>query len=268
MHAHTVCLRCHQKCHLTVEVVDGKIVGMGEASPDNRKAPCVEVCPIDMDVPGYLFAASQGKFAEAMAIRRDTNPFPLSCGRVCPHPCEDECIRGIIDEPIAIQGVKRMIADHALGKEDRPVRCERTRKETIGIIGAGPAGLTAAHDLCKAGYGAVVYEAGPEAGGVLSRIIPDFKLSRQMVQADIDYIQALGVEIKTDTPVGEDGPVTIDKLLNTHDAVLIATGCWQPLSVAIPGMDLEGRLTWALQESPESHVAMHTDSVINVSEIA
>jgi len=241
---------------------------MGEASPDNRKAPCVEVCPIDMDVPGYLFAASQGKFAEAMAIRRDTNPFPLSCGRVCPHPCEDECIRGIIDEPIAIQGVKRMIADHALGKEDRPVRCERTRKETIGIIGAGPAGLTAAHDLCKAGYGAVVYEAGPEAGGVLSRIIPDFKLSRQMVQADIDYIQALGVEIKTDTPVGEDGPVTTDKLLNTHDAVLIATGCWQPLSVAIPGMDLEGRLTWALQESPESHVAMHTDSVINVSEIA
>ncbi len=240
MHSHTICLRCHQKCHLIAEVVDGKIVAVGEASPQNRKAPCTEVCPIGMDVPGYVIAASQGKFKEAMQIIRDTNPFPLVCGRVCNHPCESECMRGIIDEPIAIQWIKRMIADHALKEGELPPPAKRTKGQTVAVIGAGPAGLTAAHDLVKAGYGVTVYEAGPVAGGLMAQVIPDFKLPRDMVQADIDYIQALGVEIKTNAPIGAAGHITIEQLLDMNDAVLVATGCWNPLSVDALGTDLEG----------------------------
>ncbi len=239
MKADTVCLRCHQKCHLTAEVIDGKIVSIEDASI-NRTPPCSEACPIGMDVPGYVMAASQGKLNQAMEIIRDTNPFPLVCGRVCHHPCELECNRNALDEPIAIQWIKRMIADNALKDGELPQPAKRTREETVAIIGAGPAGLTAAHDLVKAGYGVTVYEAGPVAGGLLSQIIPDFKLPREMVQTDIDYIQALGVEIKTNTPVGDAEQITIDKLLDTNDAVLVATGCWKSLSVDIHNTDLEG----------------------------
>ena len=120
MQAHTICLRCHQKCHLIAEVVDGKVTAVVDATPIHRTPPCREVCPIGMDVPGYVIAASQGKFDKAMEIIRDTNPFPMVCGRICHHPCERECIRGIVDEPIAIEWVKRLVADHALRSGEEP----------------------------------------------------------------------------------------------------------------------------------------------------
>ena len=114
MQANTICLRCHQKCHLVAEVIDGKVVAVVDAQASNRTPACREVCPIGMDVPGYVIAASQGKFDKAMEIIRDTNPFPMVCGRICHHPCEKECIRGVVDEPIAIASIKRLVADHAL----------------------------------------------------------------------------------------------------------------------------------------------------------
>jgi NADPH-dependent glutamate synthase beta subunit-like oxidoreductase len=151
MQAHTICLRCHQKCHLIAEVADGKVVAVVDATPLNRTPPCREVCPIGMDVPGYVVAASQGRFDKAMEIIRETNPFPGVCGRICHHPCEKECIRGVVDEPVAIAWIKRLAADQARKKKKKPVPAPRTQKETIGIVGSGPAGLTAAHDLVKAG---------------------------------------------------------------------------------------------------------------------
>ncbi len=237
MNANTICLRCHQKCHLTVEVVDGRIVAVGDASPVNRTAACSEACPIGMDVPGYVIAASQGKFKEAMKIIQDTNPFPHVCGRVCHHPCEIECIKNIIDEPIAIQWIKRIVADHALSSGERPDPVKRTKKERVAIIGSGPAGLTAAHDLVKAGYNVTVYEAAPVAGGMLATVIPEFKLPKAMVQADIDYIMALGVQIKTEIAIGKG--LTIDSLLKQYDAVLISIGSWKPITPSIPGSDLD-----------------------------
>lgn len=233
MQAQTICLRCHQKCQLTAEVVGGKIAAVGDSIPINRTAPCSEVCPVGMDVPGYVVAASQGKFKEAMEIIRDTNPFPHVCGRICHHPCEIECIRNIVDEPIAIEWIKRLVADHGA----KPVPARRTKKEAVAIIGSGPAGLTAAHDLVKAGYGATVYEAASIPGGILAAVIPEFKLPVTMVQADIDYIKALGVHIETDTPVGEN--LTIDSLIQQYDAVLVAIGSWRPKTIRIPGSDLE-----------------------------
>jgi anaerobic selenocysteine-containing dehydrogenase len=191
-----------------------------------------------MDVPGYVIAASQGKFDKAMEIIRDTNPFPMVCGRICHHPCEKECIRGVVDEPIAIEWVKRLVADRALRTEKKPAPVPRTQKETVAIIGAGPAGLTAAHDLVKAGYGVIVYEAAAEPGGMLTRVIPEFKLPRASVLADIDFIKGLGVEIQTNTPIGQE--FTIETLLQKHKAVLAAIGSWMPATLKVPGSDLNG----------------------------
>ncbi|MBW2309391.1 MAG: molybdopterin-dependent oxidoreductase [Deltaproteobacteria bacterium] len=238
MLADTICLRCHQKCHLTVEVVDGKIATVGDASPINRMAPCSEVCPIGMDIPAYVTAASTGKFKEAMEIQRKTNPFPSVCGRICHHPCEIECMRSVYDEPIAIQAVKRLVTDHAAKTEQVPAPVSITKKEKIAIIGSGPAGLTAAHDLVKEGYSVTVYESAPVAGGMLATVIPEFKLPYAALLADLDYIAALGISIKTNTPVGENP--TLESILKDYNAVLIATGCWQPLALSLPGSDLNG----------------------------
>jgi anaerobic selenocysteine-containing dehydrogenase/thioredoxin reductase len=238
MQAHTICLRCHQKCHLIAEVVDGKVAAVVDATPIHRTPPCREVCPIGMDVPGYVIAASQGKFEKAMEIIRDTNPLPMVCGRICHHPCEKECIRGIVDEPIAIEWVKRLVADHALRSGEKPNPVRRTQKETVAVVGSGPAGLTASYDLVKAGFRVTVYEAASEAGGMLTRVIPEFKLPKGSVQADVERIKGLGVEIKTHTPVGQ--ALTLDSLLKKHNAVLIAIGSSVPAALEIPGADLEG----------------------------
>ncbi len=238
MQAHTICLRCHQKCHLIAEVVDGKIVSVVDAAPYNRMPACREVCPIGMDIPGYLIAVSQGKLDKAMEIIRDTNPFPMVCGRICHHPCEKECIRGVVDEPVAIMSIKRFVVDQAVGASAKVTPVPRSRSETVAIIGAGVAGLTAAHDLVKAGFGATVYEASAEPGGVLSRVIPEFKLPRAAVEADIQYIKDLGVKIRTNSPVGKGR--TLDSLRRKHQAVLIAVGSWSPAPLRIAGSDLKG----------------------------
>ncbi len=238
MQSPTICLRCHQKCHLVADVVDGKILAVVDATPANRTPPCHEACPIGMDVPGYVIATSLGRFDKAMEIVRDTNPFPMVCGRICHHPCESECIRGIVDEPVAIESIKRMVAEKALTSAPKPTPTRRSQKETVGIIGSGPAGLTAAHDLVKAGFGVTVYEAASEAGGMLSRLIPEFKLTRSSIQSDIEYIKGLGVEIETNTAIGR--TLGLNSLLKKHNAVLVATGSWTPRPLKIPGADLEG----------------------------
>jgi len=238
MQANTICLRCHQKCHITVDVVDGRVVAVVDASSLNRIPPCRELCPIGMDVPGYMIAVSRGEFTQAMEIIRETNPFPMVCGRICHHPCESECIRGIVDEPVAIQGIKRFAADRAAYASGKPVPIKRMRKETIGIVGSGPAGLTAAYDLVRAGYGVTVYEAAATAGGMLSRVIPEFKLPAAAVWADIQYLQDLGVVIQTGMEIGKDP--TFGELRRRHETVLLAVGSWASATLKIPGVDLEG----------------------------
>ncbi|MCD6300339.1 MAG: molybdopterin-dependent oxidoreductase [Dehalococcoidales bacterium] len=245
MKADTVCLRCHQKCCLTAKVENGKIVNVVDSSPENRVPPCTEACPIGMDVRGYVMAISQGKLQEAMAIIRETNPLPLITGRVCPHPCELECRRVGVDKPVAIQWLKRMVADYSMKSGEKATPVARTSKEKIAVIGSGPAGLTAAHDLVKAGYGVTIYEAAHVIGGIPATAIPEFRLPQSVVQADIDYIKGLGIEIKTNTPIG--GRVTVDSLRQSYDAVLVAIGCQKSIPLSIPGSDLDGvydALSW------------------------
>ncbi len=192
-----------------------------------------------MDVPSYVVAISQGKFKEGLAVIRKTNPLPSVCGRVCHHPCEVACTRALIDKPIAIQWLKRFAADHGLRNGEAANPLERTKRERVAIIGSGPAGLAAAYDLVRQGYGATVYEAMAIPGGMLAQGIPQFCLSPEAVQADIDYIKALGVEIKTNMAIGKD--LTIDDLWREgFNAILLASGATGSPRLGIPGEDARG----------------------------
>jgi len=211
-----------------------------ECWPDQgRVAPCQAACPIHMDVPGYIMALAQGRYAEAVAIVRETNPFPSICGRVCPHPCEAACNRAVVDEPLAIEWLKRSIGEYERSHAGRPQPAERTRPERIAVIGSGPAGLTAAHDLVRLGYGVTVYEALPVPGGMFAAGIPSYNLPPEVVAAEVDHIVALGVEIRTNMRVGRD--VTLDQLRRQgFQAILVAVGAWKSPVLEIPGVDLGG----------------------------
>jgi NADPH-dependent glutamate synthase beta subunit-like oxidoreductase len=201
-----------------------------------KGSPCESACPLEMDVPNYVMAISQGRFDQASVIIRETNPLPSVCGRVCHHPCEEECNRRLVDSPIAVKWLKRFIADYVKGQEPSPVL--RTR-ERVAIIGSGPAGLTAAHDLVKKGYGAIIFESSSKPGGILTSAIPEFILPSEVVQADIDYIKALGVQIHTGTHFGQDFSLS-DLWRQEFKAVLIATGAQRSIELKIPGSELPG----------------------------
>ncbi len=204
----------------------------------DKLSPCEEACPLYTDVPSYIIAISQGKFKEALAVIRETNPFPSICGRVCHHPCEAECNRALVDEPIAIQWLKRFVADWELKSGKRPVPVKRTKKERVAVIGSGPAGLTAAYDLVRQGYGVSVYEASPIAGGMLIVGIPNFILPREIVEAEIDYIRALGVDIKTNICVGNG--LSLDDLWKKGvNAILLASGAQKSVQLPFPDTEVE-----------------------------
>ena len=201
-----------------------------------KLSPCEAECPVGTDVPSYVMAIAQGKFREALEIIRETNPFPSVCGRVCHHPCEDACNRALVDKPVAIQWLKRMVADMSLTEKPVPVR--RTREERIAIIGSGPTGLTAAYDLVRKGYGVRVYEAMPVPGGMLTAGIPEMNLPKEVAMAEINYIKGLGVDIRTNSALGRD--LSIDDLFSWGvKAVLIAVGKQKSADLKIPGVGLE-----------------------------
>ena len=199
--------------------------------------PCRVACPIHMDIPAYLSLCSDGKFLEGYKLMRKTNALPAVLGRVCYHPCQDACRSSYVDEPIGICDIKRFLADQGdLDKIDRP-KVKKLGKK-IAIIGAGPAGLAAAHEFVLLGYDVTIFEAAPEPGGMLRYGIPEYRLPKHLVSQDIGYIQSLGVEIKTNTRVGE--KVKLDDLQRNFQAVFIATGANETLKLRIPGVDTPG----------------------------
>lgn len=202
-------------------------------------APCQAACPLGIDAEGYVTAIGEGDFKKALQVIRERCPLPSVCGRVCHHPCEAECKRGKVDEPLAIRALKRFVMDQQPKEGSRPEPVPRKNAAKISIIGSGPAGLTAAYDLVMQGYGVTIFEALPIAGGMLAYGIPEFDLPQEIVQEEIDYIRALGVEIKTHTPIGE--KITFADLFQQgYRAVLIAVGAQGSAPLPIPGADLEG----------------------------
>jgi len=201
----------------------------------NREIPsCQLACPIGTDIQSYLSLIAQEKFAEAFEVLSAVNPLPVTTGRVCTKPCETECVRAGIDEPVAICSLKRFVTDYE-PELKKPAPTCRTRAD-VAIIGAGPAGLAAAHDLAILGYGVTVFEALPVIGGMLRIGIPDYRLPKSSLQKDIDAIVALGVEFRTDTPISEN--LTIDDLWRQgYKAILLTVGTQRGQKLGVPGED-------------------------------
>jgi len=205
-----------------------------------ESSPCSQACPIGTNVKAYVSLIATGRFDDALDVAREPNPFPGICGRVCTHPCEEKCNRSDRDDPVAIAWLKRFAADYELRRGiPTPERVKPWRKEKVAVIGAGPAGLTAARDLVLKGYSVTVFEAQDTPGGMLVGGIPTFRLPRRIVSLEIGAIKDLGVEIKTGIRFGKD--VTFESLKSDgYKAVLLAIGAWKSLKIGAPGEDMEG----------------------------
>lgn len=211
-------------------------------------APCKTACPAHIGIQGYLKMASEGRYTEALALIKKENPFPAVCGRICNKRCESACTRGTIDEAIAIDEVKKFIAQKDLDSSTRfiPKKVIPSNRgefeQKIAIIGGGPAGLSCAFYLAEKGYRPTVFEKNKVAGGMLVYGIPSFKLEKDVVQAEIDVMKEMGVEIKTGIEVGKD--VTISQLREQgYKAFYIAIGCQGGRKAGIAGEEAEGVMT-------------------------
>ena len=213
---------------------------------DKGTAPCKTACPAHIAVQGYLKLAAQGRYTDALALIKKDNPFPAVCGRICNKRCEDACTRGTIDEAVSIDAVKKFIAQKDLDAETRyipPVVIASNRVKTwaqkIAIIGAGPAGLSAAYYLATIGYKPTVFEKSAKPGGMMTYGIPSFKLEKDVIDAEIDVLRELGVEIKCGVDVGKD--VTIQQLREQgYEAFYIAIGCQGGRLPGVPGETAQG----------------------------
>jgi len=201
------------------------------------KSPCQHTCPAGMDVPAYLALIRAERLSDAYKVMLKTNPFPSVCGRVCDHKCQAKCRRGNLDEPLAIKFLKRFITDNAPRPETKAVPV--TRKETIAVIGAGPAGLTAARDLALRGYKVTVFDELSEPGGMLRWAIPAYRLPRNTLASEIkDNVESLGVEIKCNTRVGKD--ISFETVNKDFDYIFLASGAHKSQPMGVPGENLKG----------------------------
>lgn len=207
-----------------------------------KNKPCVEGCPVEIEIPEFIDLIAQRKFLEAIRKMKEKNALPAVCGRVCPQEvqCESKCTLGKKHEPVAIGRLERFIADweRLNGLVEVPL-LPKPQDKKVAVIGSGPAGLTVAADLAKLGYGVTVFEALHKAGGVLVYGIPEFRMPKAIVQAEVDYIKSLGVEIVTNAVIGN--LYTIPELMaNGYDAVFIGIGAGGPMFMNIPGENLSG----------------------------
>lgn len=203
-------------------------------------SPCQYICPINQEASVYIALIAKGKFKEAYDIIRKDNPLASVCGRVCHHPCEPACRAGEMGEPIAIRSLKRFITDWAQDKGYRLVQAKKIpKKEKVAIIGSGPAGLTAGYYLNQKGYEVTIFESLPVPGGMLAIAIPDHRLPKKILNADIEYIVSSGVTIKTNTALGKDFSIE-DLFRQDYKAIFIATGAHAPMKLGIPDENAQG----------------------------
>jgi len=231
------CGACAEVCP-TGAIMDKEEFAKGKS----RKAalvPCRYTCPAEIDVPGYIRFIREKNYAAATAVIREKVPFPRVLGYVCDHPCETACRRGEVNQSISIRNLKRYAAEHDdLRLWEKNSRRKPSTDKRVAIIGSGPAGLTGAYYLTNQGHSVTVLEAFPFAGGMLRYGIPEYRLPREVIESEIEDIQGMGVEIRTNTRVE-----SIDKLLGEgYDAVLVAVGAHKGAKLGIPGADGEGVL--------------------------
>jgi NADPH-dependent glutamate synthase beta subunit-like oxidoreductase/coenzyme F420-reducing hydrogenase delta subunit/formate hydrogenlyase subunit 6/NADH:ubiquinone oxidoreductase subunit I len=250
----TGCKDCIEACPVTVPASGHKAIYLSDGIQPQCAvidkagiAPCSSACPAGIHVQGYVALIAEGRFQEALDLVREAIPFPGICGRICTHPCEVNCRRNEVDESVAIRPLKRFIADWERDKAKRAqVKSSKTSSapgdaKWVAIVGAGPAGLTAAHYLALEGHCVTVFEKLPVAGGMMAVGIPAYRLPRDILHTEINAIKALGVEIETGITVGKD--ITLEALRsNGYLAVFLATGLHGSRKLGVVGEDFEGVL--------------------------
>jgi NADH-quinone oxidoreductase subunit F len=203
------------------------------------RAPCVNTCPAGVDSPAYLSLVARGRYAEGLAVHRDSNPFALICGRVCPAFCETKCRRGRLDQPISIRLVKRFMADRFFAEAWTPEIMAPPKYKKVAVVGAGPAGLTAALRLAQKGYQITVFDRMFQPGGMMTYGIPAYRLPREPLFAEINHIRRAGVDIKLGQELGRD--FTIDSLKEDgYEAIILALGAHKSQRLGMPGEDKDG----------------------------
>ena len=207
------------------------------------KRPCVAGCPVNVDIPEFIKAVRDNNMPDSVKILKSKNALPAICGRVCPQEtqCEQVCSLGKKGAPIAIGRLERYVADWDLGHKElaSPTQIPPATGKKVAVIGSGPAGLTCAADLAKFGHKVTIFEALHTAGGVLMYGIPEFRLPKNVVQSEVDYVKSLGVDVQLDSVMGK--LATVDELLTTgFDAVFLGTGAGLPMFMDIPGENLNG----------------------------
>ena len=204
-------------------------------------SPCRAACPVNTDVQAYVGFIAQGRYTDAFEVIRSVNPIASVCSMICHHPCEQACRRCAVDEPLAVRHLKRFaLESSAEYRRNKRKVTAKTKDKSIGIIGSGPSGLTAANDLPDLGYKVTIYERHPVLGGMLASAIPAYRLPRETLKEDIDDVIAKGVEVKLNCNIGKD--ITMNEIIANHDSVLIAVGLSDSRSLNIPGVEGKGVL--------------------------
>ncbi|MBE3588544.1 MAG: FAD-dependent oxidoreductase [Thermoanaerobacteraceae bacterium] len=204
--------------------IENRVCPAGQC-PRLIPAPCQAACPAGIDIPNYVALVGQGRYREALELIREDVPLPGVLGRICEHPCQQACRRGQVDNPIPICNLKRLAYDRG-AENETPPSPERKHPERVAVVGAGPAGLSCAYFLARRGYGVTIFEAMSEPGGMLAYGIPPYRLPRDVLRAEVAYIQALGVEIKLNHPI-DGGKAVAGLLKEGYAAVFLGTGAWQ-----------------------------------------
>lgn len=201
-------------------------------------APCMDACPLHLDIPKYIEHIKNTKFSESLAVIRERLPLPGVVGRVCFRPCEQHCRRRNVDEPISIKALKRFVADHELSEKKQPQLSvtPQSNTGTVAIVGAGPAGISCAYHLALNGHQVTIFESLGEPGGMSAVGIPDYRLPRRILQGEVDQIQKLGVTIRYNQTIGRD--VRLSQLENDFDAVFVAVGAQESMPLGIEGENL------------------------------
>jgi len=204
------------------------------------KSPCSNACPAGVNIPGFVSLIGEGRYAEALRLHRQRNPFASVCARVCFHTCEDKCRRATLDDPVSIRGLKRFMAEQEVVVQlPETIENEQNARRKIAIVGAGPAGLSCGYFLARLGFRPTIYEAEPRPGGMLVQAIPAYRLPREELAREVRMIERIGVSIETNMALGRD--FTLESLRNDGcEAVFLAVGAPLGARMGLPGEDLPG----------------------------
>jgi formate dehydrogenase beta subunit len=235
------CGACERACPkgiLTVRTMSQRLLKLNEE--DDALAPCRQTCPAEINIPQYIAQIKAGDYQAAVNTIRERNPLLLSCGRVCPHPCEDYCRRGIEDDPVSINQLKRFVADFEMNSGKRfPIPCAPDTGHRVAVVGGGPAGLSCAYFLRRLGHAVTIFEAMPKLGGIIRYGIPEYRLPKKTLDWEIEGILNLGIEARVNTRLGVE--VTAESLKNEgYEAIFMGIGAWSDFSLGVEGEDLAG----------------------------